>query len=122
MKKKVLVIDDSKEDLALMKELLEQAGFIPEIAADGSEALNKLSEGNSYALILVDILLPVISGYELLKLLREKINHDAKMIYVSIVPEKEIYYDDVDGFIQKPFSPEKFISTVKKVVGEQKNG
>ena len=41
------------------------------------------------------------------------------MVYVSIVPKQEIDMTDVDGFIQKPFSPESFLSVVKKALKEK---
>ena len=52
----------------------------------------------------------------ILRLMRERLNHKVKMIYVSIVPEKEVNMDNIDGFIQKPFSPESLIAGVKKVL------
>jgi len=48
----------------------------------------------------------------------QEVNHKVKMLYVSIVPEKEVSMEDVDGFIQKPFSPEEFLATIKKVLGD----
>ncbi|MDP6671291.1 MAG: response regulator [archaeon] len=74
--------------------------------------------GNGFSLILIDIRMPTLSGYDLLRLLREKLNHKVKMIYISIVPEKEVVLDDVDGFIQKPFSPEDIITKVKEILGD----
>ena len=51
-----------------------------------------------------------------MRLLREKINHDAKMAYVSIVPQKEVDMENVDGFIQKPFSPASFVAEVTRML------
>ena len=67
--------------------------------------------------MLIDIKIPTLSGYDILRLSREKVNHSVKMIYVTIVPEKEVDTSDVDGFIQKPFSPEDFVAKVKEVLG-----
>ena len=115
-KKKIMIVDDNQEDLNTMKTILEKEGYKVVCVSDGSQALDELT-ADGFSLILIDIQMPTLTGYDLLRLMREKINHDAKMIYVSIVPEKEVNMNDVDGFIQKPFSPESFLKTVKKVVG-----
>jgi len=49
--------------------------------------------------------------------LREKVNHSAKMIYISIVKKKDVDMTDIDGFIQKPVNAEHLIKSVKKVIG-----
>jgi two-component system response regulator ResD len=71
---------------------------------------------DGFSLVLIDIKMPTLSGYDLLRLLRERLNHKVKMIYVSIVPEQEVDMDDIDGFVQKPFSPESLLNKVKEVL------
>lgn len=113
--KKILIVDDDLDDLRTMKTILEEKGYKANTVSDGTKALELLSR-NGFDLILIDIKMPSLSGYDLLRLLREKLNHDAKMVYVSIIPEKEIDRRDIDGFIQKPFSPDSFLNGVKKVI------
>jgi CheY-like chemotaxis protein len=115
MKKKVLIIDDSKEDLGTMKSILEKEGCEVVSVSDGAKALEILKE-DGFSLVLIDIKMPTLSGYDLLRLLRERLNHKVKMIYVSIVPEQEVDMDDIDGFVQKPFSPESLLNKVKEVL------
>jgi two-component system response regulator VicR len=110
---KILIVDDISEDLNTMKTLLKKRGYRTEIAPNGTKALEILRE-KKFDLILIDILMPGLSGYDLLRLIREKYNHSATLVYVSIVPKQEIDMTDVDGFIQKPFSPKSFLTTVKK--------
>ena len=117
MAKNILVVDDEFEDLNKMKELLEKAGYKVEAVTNGAKALDALT-GNGFDLVLIDIKMPTLSGFDLLRLLRERINHHAKMVYVSIIPEKDVAMDDVDGFIQKPFSPDTFLAKIKEVLGE----
>jgi len=114
---KILVVDDISADLVTMKELLEKEGYEVTAKTNGAMAIDSLASGK-VDLILIDILMPALSGYDLLKLLREHHTHSVKMAYVSIVPENEVDMDNIDGFIQKPFSPESFIEGVKKVLGE----
>ncbi len=112
---KILIVDDKSEDLNTMKTLLENKGYAIETASDGTKALTILTK-NKFDLILIDILMPGLSGYDLLRLIREKLNHNAILVYVSIVPKQEIDMTDVDGFIQKPFSPESLLSGIKKAL------
>ena len=114
--KNILVIDDDNEDLSTIKSVLQKEKYKVTVAKSGAAALDILKKGN-FDLILIDILLPDLSGYDLLRLLREKLNHKVKMIYISIVPEKEVLMKDIDGFVQKPFSPASLVSEVKRLLG-----
>ncbi len=116
MANKILIVDDEIEDLNTMKGILEKQGYEVAIATDGAQALDSLTS-IKFDLILIDLQMPTLSGYDLLRLLREKINHESKMVYVSIVPEKEVNTSEADGFIQKPFSPESLIEGVKNALG-----
>jgi len=116
---KVLVVDDEFSDLSTMKVILEKAGHEVVAVTNGARAFDAL-KGDGFGLILLDIKMPTLSGYDLLRLMREKINHDAKMVYVSIVPQEDVDMTDVDGFIQKPFSPKSFIESVNKALKKVK--
>ena len=115
MAKKILVVDDNFDDLQTMKTLLEKAGYKATPATNGAAALDLL-KSNGFDLILIDIQMPTLSGYDLLRLLRERLDHKAKMAYVSIVLRKEVDMSRLDGFIQKPFSPASFIKEVKRML------
>lgn len=113
--KKVLVVDDEFSDLETIKTVLLKEGYDVETATNGAQALDILRNIKP-DLCLIDIRMPTLSGYDLLRILRERLNHKVKMVYVSIVPKQDVDMSDIDGFIQKPFSPESLISTVKKVM------
>ena len=117
MAKKILIVDDDADILETMKEVLGKQGYETEIATNGAQALDSLSISKP-DLILIDIRMPTLSGYDLLRLLRERLNHGAKMAYVTVVPKQEVDLTDVDGFIQKPFSPKEFIKKVKGVLAK----
>ena len=117
MVKNILMVDDEFDDLETMKNILSGEGYAVKTATNGAQALDLLT-GNGFDLVLLDIRMPTLSGYDLLRLLRERLNHKAKMIYISIVPKGDVDMDDADGFVQKPFSPKKLIAEVKKILGE----
>ncbi|MCK5043745.1 response regulator [Candidatus Pacearchaeota archaeon] len=113
MVKKILVVDDIKEDLDTIKSILEKEGYEVVAVDNGADALDNLTS-NGIGLLLIDIKMPTLSGYDLLRLAREKVNNNVPMIYITIVPQKEVDMDNIDGFIQKPFTLNTLISEVKK--------
>lgn len=60
----VLVVDDEPDIREVMKEALEDAGFTVALAANGAEALSALADGLKPSLILLDLMMPVMDGYE----------------------------------------------------------
>src|SRR3989338_3652985 len=111
----ILVVDDDFKDLSEMKSILESDGYKVEPATNGAQAIEALKT-EKFDLILIDILMPTLSGYDLLRLLREKLNHKVKMVYVSIVPKKDAQLNDIDGYIQKPFSRKTFLEGVSNAL------
>ena len=115
MAKKILVVDDDPEDLEAVESVLKNEGYEVIKANNGAGALDLLVD-NEFDLILVDIQMPTLSGYDLLRLLREKLQHRIPIFYITIVPEKDVDMKDVEGFIQKPFTPEVFMKKIKEVL------
>src|SRR3989338_8311116 len=107
--KRILIIDDEEDMLEAAKKILEAEGCIVETAKNGAKALDVLKQ-SKFDLILLDIIMPTLSGYDLLRLLREKL--DSKIAYLTIVPKKEVELAGVDGFIQKPYSPKTLVTKV----------
>ena len=115
MVQKILVVDDNISDLKTMGEILRKTGYKVVTASNGATAFDTL-KNNKFDLILIDILMPTLSGYDLLRLLRERLNGNARMVFVSIVPKKEVDMTDIDGFIQKPFNIRDFVREVKSAL------
>ncbi len=113
---KVLIVDDNFDDLTAMKKVLEGNKFKVSIATNGAQAID-LSGSDDFDLFLIDVKMPTLSGYDLVILLREKHKGSAKIVFVSIIPKRDISSEDVDGFVQKPFSPTDLVSEVKRVLG-----
>ena len=117
MTKQILVVDDGFDDLASMKEVLEREGHELTTATNGEQALDILNGSNDFDLVLLNIKMPTLSGYDVLQLIRQKENYKKiKVSYISIVPEKEANLQGADGFIQKPFTPESLVVGVKKLL------
>jgi DNA-binding response OmpR family regulator len=120
VRSKILVVDDEPEAVELVEFNLKQAGFIVLTAADGTEALNK-ARANSPDLIVLDLMLPEISGLEVCKMLRREpataglpiIMLTAKAAEIDRVLGLELGADD---YITKPFSPRELVLRIQKLL------
>lgn len=121
MKKKVLVVDDEKDIVDILKYNLESENeFEVYTAKDGKEAL-ELTEHVTPDLILLDIMMPEVNGFEVCKQL--KINPDTSKIPIIFLTAKENEIDEIlgleigaDDYISKPISPRKVLARIKSVI------
>ena len=101
----ILIVEDDREIREAMREALEDAGYQVAVAQDGRDALDKLQAMQRPMLILLDLMMPVMSGPELLEVLHE--DHDAQDIPVVVVSAYSLSGDSscgVAGFLPKPFT------------------
>jgi len=114
MSKKILIIEDEITIAELERDYLEIAGFEAEIANNGTLGLQMANE-NHYDLIILDLMLPGMNGFDVCKKIREK--HKIPVLMVSARKED---IDKIrglglgaDDFITKPFSPNELVARVK---------
>ena len=112
MVQKILVVDDNEDDLKSIVCFLTEEGYSVDETQNGKNALD-MARHKKYDLILLDILMPVCSGYDLKKLLKKEVDEKLKIVYISIVSEKEVDLGEVEGFIQKPFSKQSLLEPIK---------
>jgi len=121
MIKKILIVDDEKDILTSVKELIEDIGYKAKTASNGKKALERLKL-EKYDLVLLDMLMPEMSGREVL----EKIRKDPKLkkqkvAFLTVVqlsePGKNIVKElkPVDYF-QKPIDIADFRKRLKKIL------
>ncbi len=116
--KSVLVVEDSPTTRKVISLTLAKNGFQIQEAGDGLEALSRLSEKKP-DLILLDIILPRMNGYEILALIRR--NPELKHIPVVMLTSKDGLINKMKGrlagsnaYLTKPFDPKELVSTVEK--------
>jgi len=116
----ILVVDDEKDIVQLIRYNLEREGFKVEAASEGNEALRKANEVKP-DLILLDIMLPGKDGYEVMKSLNQ--NERTASIPVIFLTAKSAEFDEVlglelgaDDYIVKPISPRKLVSRIRAVL------
>ncbi len=114
MMKKVLIIEDEMDIAELERDYLEVNGFASDIASTGEEGL-QLASANNYDLILLDLMLPGVNGFELCKELRKNLDIPILMVTARKEDIDKIRGFDrgADDYIVKPFNPNELIARVK---------
>ncbi|MDD3626276.1 MAG: response regulator [bacterium] len=121
-KKSILIIDDEEDILKLCKIVLEKEGFdvyTTNAAKEGVEIASNIIPD----LVLLDIMMPVMDGWEVLKILRGE--KSTSKIAVAMLTAKTDFKDKIMGiqegaidYISKPFLPQELIFRVKRIFQE----
>lgn len=114
MSKRILIVEDEESIADLEKDYLELSGFEVEVANDGEIGLKKGLEGE-FDLIILDLMLPEVDGFEICRQVRE-----AKNTPIIMVSAKKDDIDKIrglglgaDDYMTKPFSPSELVARVK---------
>jgi len=117
--KKIVLAEDNSIFLLLLKFRLEKEGYKILTAVDGKEAI-ELIEEHSPELILTDIMMPFISGLEVISHVRNKLNMQTPIIVFSSAGQEEIVLKAFDlgatDFMSKPLSPNELVIRVKRLL------
>ncbi|HVN89066.1 MAG TPA: response regulator transcription factor [Candidatus Binataceae bacterium] len=120
IRQKILIVEDEADIRELLRYSLTQEGFAVEEAADGAEALDRITR-RAPDLVLLDLMLPRMSGLELCRRLRA--NVETAQIPVIVVTAKSAEVDRVlglemgaDDYVVKPFSPREVVARVKAML------
>lgn len=115
---KILVVDDEARMRKLVRDFLSIKGFSVVEAADGEEALDRFFEQKDIALVLLDVMMPKLDGWEVLKTIRKY-----SQIPVLILTARGEESDELQGFrlgvdeyISKPFSPKILVARVEAIL------
>ena len=115
---RILIIEDELSIAELERDYLELNDFEVEIETNGAKGLDKALE-NDYSLILLDLMLPDLDGFEICRQIREK-----KDIPIIMVTAKKNDIDKirglglgVDDYVTKPFSPSELVARYERLIG-----
>lgn len=109
--KRILVVDDDDAIRTLLLTVLRRRGFKVDTARNGSEAVDRCIRCR-YALVLLDLMMPVMSGYELLDHLGPMENRPLVIVLTAAPPPRQLSADLVAGTLRKPFDIELLIDTM----------
>ncbi len=116
--KKILIIEDNEENLYMIKFMMEQNGYQVVEARDGVKGV-KMAAIESPDLILMDIQLPLLDGYEATRQIKtnKKISHIpviAITSYAMVGDRGKALEAGCDDYIEKPINPELFLAKIKQ--------
>jgi CheY-like chemotaxis protein len=124
---KIMLVDDEPDVIYLIKKILEREGYEVSEVYNGKDCLERV-EGENPDLILLDVMMPGIDGWEVSRTLktRENTKHiPIVMLTVRVSEdsvEKSFKYAHADGHIGKPVNTEKMLNTLKWVLENRAEG
>lgn len=121
---KILVVDDEPEISQYIKDVLENSGYTVLCANSANDAWQLLTTDESIDTIFLDLMMPEVSGLELLKKVRDGIKRDINAVIVTakksmqdIIVAKEL---GISGYLTKPFDPGKLVKIANQAANEKK--
>jgi DNA-binding response OmpR family regulator len=115
--KKILYIEDDEDTAVAVAAILVNAGFKIEIAFSGEKGIEKARDG--FDLIMIDIMLPGMSGWDVFTKLKDRTN--SKFAFLSAIPvsqdrKQELKKAGVSEYITKPFTKKDLIYKINKIL------
>ncbi len=119
---KILIVDDEEKLLKILKKYFEVEGFSVETALDGEEAIFKIDE-NKIDLVILDWMIPKISGIEVCKYIKENTNAKVLMLTARTQFDDELEALNIgaDEYVKKPFDIRVLVMRGKKLLNLDKN-
>lgn len=120
---KILVVDDEPNIIELARLYLTREGYEVESAATGNEALSKQAAGNP-DLIILDLMLPDIDGYEVCRRVRAKSDVPILMLTARIEDVDKIVGLELgaDDYLTKPYNPRELVARVRAILRRYQTG
>ncbi len=118
---KILICEDEEIMLTALEFRLRKQGFSVILAKDGQEALTKVKE-DSPDLVVVDVMMPHVSGLELIEYIRQDLKSSLPLIVISALEHDDIVLEafrrGATDFITKPFKPNELILRIRRIFQE----
>ena len=121
--KTILAVDDEPDILALEEKILKREGYEVLTASDGAKAISLVKAGSKIDLILLDVMMPNINGFEVSQWVRD--SGDGKRIPVVFVTAKDDAQSMKEGFraggtvyLIKPFTTTQLVKVVGSLIGK----
>ena len=118
--KRVLVVDDNEINCTIACDYLEDIGIISEVAINGKEAFNMISEGEKFDAVLMDVRMPIMNGYDATKLIRSIDNDYCKQLTIIAMTanafEEDVqrsYQAGMNYHISKPLDPKEVYDALR---------
>jgi len=120
---KILIVDDNKQITSILEEYAKKEGYTTQIARDGQEAIKEFEKINP-DIILLDVMMPKMDGFEVCREIRKKSNVPILMITARGEDFERIMGLDIgaDDYIVKPFSPPEVMARIRAILRRLNTG
>ncbi|MBO6119727.1 MAG: response regulator transcription factor [Lachnospiraceae bacterium] len=117
-KEKILIVDDETRMRKLIGDFLLNNGFDIVEASDGEEALKVFYSTKGISLIILDVMMPKLDGYEVLKTIREESKVPVILLTAKGEENDQLkgFVSGADDYVQKPFSPKVLVARINAVL------
>jgi len=119
-KKKIMIVDDDPDILYSLKQILESEGYIVYTFEDGNECIRELENGTKPSLIILDVMMPIMSGWEV----HRRLGQNRKWMKIPVVfltarcndTAEEMYERYGITRIKKPFNIQEFKNKIEEIL------
>lgn len=121
-KKKILVVEDEPDIASNIQGRLELEGFEVDIASNGKQGVEKSRTGK-FHLIILDVMMPIVDGYEACGLIRkDEKTKSTPILMLTALPHvqdaEKAFAVGANDFLNKPYTNERLLQKVKKLLGD----
>ncbi len=120
---RALVVEDNEHVAYMLEFMLERAGYDVTMATNGRDAQAAISNIAPVDVVLLDLMLPYVSGYQLIEEIRD--DHDWQYVPIVVLSGKVLEEDIVkaldlgaNDYVTKPFRPEELLARLRRVVAD----
>lgn len=122
MPKRIMIVDDDEMVLMALNELLKPEGYEIHTVPSGRIALEKLAKDDEYDLLMLDIIMPEMDGFELCKAIRKmETYNETPIVFLTAKSRDEDRALGIEAganlFLSKPISPDKLLAIVSDTLG-----
>jgi CheY-like chemotaxis protein len=119
-RKKILIIDDDSRNIFALKAVMRSRGFESATATSASEGLRHLAEHNDIGIVLLDMMMPEIDGYQAIQLIRASNRSDIPVIAVTaqaMAGDREKCIEaGANEYVSKPVDLDKLVQMINKLM------
>lgn len=116
---KILIVDDSQTLRTMLSDLLKSNGIVVVEATNGKEAQQQIEAGDLPDLVITDLIMPEMNGYELCRWIKANTQKIPVLVCSTKSEEFDRYWgmkQGADAYITKPFHPPELLKTVKQLL------
>ena len=124
-RKRILIVEDDADIAYLLRFMLDREGFEVEVAADGHLAEQRIAQDPQPDMIVLDVMLPYVDGFDLLRLIRRRPGWDKVPVLMLTAKAREgdivrALDAGADDYVLKPFHPQEVLARLRRLMQDER--